>query len=104
MEKLGWGQDQSLGVDPPPYNSNPLFPSCALTHGSDLTPPASPTLPPGKLRSACGYTNTRFNSLGSTHPPHPAPALTLRLACRRRSTAPTPLFSGRGALQMMSPQ
>lgn len=96
MEKLGWGQDQRLGVDPPPYNSNPLFPSYALTHCSDLTSPASPTLPPGKLQSTCGYTNTCLNRLRSAHPPHPSPAL--RLSSCRCSAEPTRLFSGRGAL------
>lgn len=48
MEKLGWGPDCRLGVDPPLHSPNPLFPSYALTHRSDLTSPASPTLPPGK--------------------------------------------------------
>lgn len=65
--------------DPPPHNSNPLFASCALTHCSDLTFPASPTLPLGKLPSVHSYTNTYSNGLGSAHPPHPSQSLPLLL-------------------------
>lgn len=68
MEKLGWGRDQRLGVDPPPYISNPFLPPCALTHGSDLTSPASPTAPLGTRRSACAYMNIRFNGLSRARP------------------------------------
>lgn len=83
MEKLGWGQDCRLGVDPPLHSPNPLFPSYALTHCSDLTSPASPTLPPGKLQSACGYMNACFNRFRSSpSPPIPIPLpLVLLLQC-----------------------
>lgn len=82
MEKLGRGQDQRLGVDPPPYNSNPLFPSYALTHCSDLTSPASPTLPLGKLHSfqrVVTWTLASIASAALTLPTHPQPSLPLVL-------------------------
>lgn len=84
--------------DPPPYNSNPLFPSYALMYCSDLTFPASPTLPLGKLPPVYSYTNTYSSWLGSAHPPHPFQSLPLLL--------PLPLcahtLSGRGALEIKS--
>lgn len=98
MEKLGWGQDCRLGVDPPLHSPNPLFPSYALTHCSDLISPASPTLPPGKLQSACGYMNACFNRFRCAHPPHPPLFLCLSCCCSR--AVPEQLFSGREALQM----
>lgn len=87
MEKLGWGQDQRLGVDPPPYNSNPLLPPCALTHGSDLTSPASPTAPLGTLCSACAYMNICFNGLSSARPPLLSPAAASPPAVQRCAPA-----------------
>lgn len=48
-------------------------------HCSDLTFPASPTLPLGKLPSVYSYTNTYSSGLGSAHPPHPFQPLPLLL-------------------------